>query len=269
MIRGSLLAASALALVAPVLPAQQPLPTTQPAIIQITREFVKPYHGSAHVETEARWAAHLRAHNAPTSYLGLEAQSGASEAWYLSAYTGLDALGKSIGFGSDNSAFTAAMSKISLEDGEHLTNVTVMQAAAVPDASHGAFPDLKSLRVVEISTVTLRTGQDAAFTELTKRYIALLQSKGVNSAWRTYSVIAGGPGGTLLIFSSYPSWDALEANRKAVDGAFATASPVDLAALSKGWADAVANVNTRYFTVNPKMSLVQKELMNDPFWAGK
>lgn len=249
--------------------AQQPFPTTQPAIIQITREIEKPMHFVAHEQTETRWAALSRSHSFPTSVLALVASSGVPEAWFLSTYSGLDALGKVGSFGGDNPTYMAALGKIALEDAEHLTNVITTQAVAVPGLSRGAFPDVKTVRVYSIATVQLRTGQDAAFTELTQRYIAFLESKGVQSAWRTYSVLAGAPDGTLLIFASFPSWEAVEADRKAANAAMASAAPADMAALSKGWADAVANSNTRYFNVNPRMSVVPKEMMSDPFWSGK
>ena len=69
------------------------------------------------------------------------------------------------------------------------------------------------------------------------------------------------------MFSSYPSWDAVEAEGKAADQAMATAA--EGGALGKAYLETVVSSNQRYFNVNPRNSLVPKEYGSDPFWAVK
>lgn len=262
-----LLATSTLVLGALPASAQQPFPTTQPTVITISREIEKAGHFGAHEATEIRWAALNRTIPNVTSSLALVAASGVQEVWWISTYSGLDAWGKAQAYASPT--YTPALNKIAMEDGEHITNVIQTQAKAVPEASQGAFPDVRTVRVYSVFTVTTRPGGEGAFIEAAKRYGAIMQAKGVPAAWRTYEVISGAPGGTFLVFSSFPSWEAVEVNRKASDAAMAGASAADLEAFGKAYRDGITGTNLRYFTVNPKMSTVPKEMMSDPFWSGK
>ena len=110
---------------------------------------------------------------------------------------------------------------------------------------------------------------EPVFTEIAKKYAAIMKARNVATSWRAYEVISGAPSGTFLVFSSYPSWDAVEAERQAANAAMGGTSTMDLESLMKSMRDAVTTSNARYFTVNPGMSLVSKELMADPFWAPK
>jgi len=265
----STLATSTLVLAALPALAQQPFPTTQPAIIQIFREIEKAGHFGAHEQTEIRWAALNRSIPNAASSLALVAASGVQEVWWVSTYSGLDTWGKAQAYGSDNPTYTAALNKIALEDADHINTTIMTQAEAVPDASYGAFPDVRTVRVYSILTVTTRPGGEAAFIDVAKRYAAIMKAKGVQTSWRAYQVISGAPAGTFLIFSSFPSWDAVEAERKATGAAMAGTNAADLEALNKAVSAGIVNMNARYFTVNPKMSTVPKEMMSDPFWSGK
>jgi hypothetical protein len=241
--------------------------TTQPPIISIFRESEKPGHFAAHEADEVRWTALNREHNYPYTYLALSAVSGTSEVWWVTAYDGMAGWGKGTTWGGDNAAYTASLAKIAAADGEHLTNSIAMQAMALPDASYGAYPDMAKQRVYQVTTFQVRPGNEMAFTAMAKQYAAIMKAKNVANTWRSYEVIAGAPAGTILVFSSYPSWDAVEAMQKATDQAMATSAESE--ALGKMYRETVVGVNTRYFNVNPRVSLVPKEYLSDPFWAAK
>jgi len=136
-------------------------------------------------------------------------------------------------------------------------------------ASYGTFPDVRSQRVYEILTITTRPGGEAAFFDIAQRFAALMSAKGIPASWRSYQVVAGAPGGTFMVFSSYTSWDAVEASRKAIVSVMAESNSADVQALNKAMRDGIVSMNTRYFTVSPGMSLVPKEWLSDPFWGGK
>ena len=266
MFSRSAMATGLVALLAVPLAAQQ-MPTSQPVILGITREIEKPGRFGVHEAVEIRWADLVRRYNFPYGYIALVANSGVPEVWWVTGFDGMGSFGKGAAFGSDNPAYMQALSKLAAEDGEHLNNVIFTQAQAVPDASYGSFPDVSKMRVFSVVTVQMRPGMEPMFGEIAKKYAAIMQAKAVPTSWRAYEVIAGAPGGTYLLFFSYPSWDAVEAERKASMAAFMGASPADLEGIMKGSRDAVASSNARYFTVNPRMSLVPKEYASDPFWA--
>jgi len=253
---------------APVL-AQQ-MPTSQPAMLDIIRELEKPGHSVQHQKIEARWTELNRKQGFPSTYIALVATSGTPEVWWVNPFAGAGEFGKSLDFGSDNATYTNAIGQIAAEDGEHLASVTRMQAVAVPEASYGAFPSLADMRVYSILTVQMRYGYDQLFIDIAKQYAAIVKAKGVPTTWRSYRIIGGAPDGTFLIFNSFPSWDAVEANRKAMDAAFGGAAPADLESLMKTVREGVVSSTSRFFTVSPKMSLVSKELAaSNPFWKPK
>lgn len=249
--------------------AAQQMPTRQPAIIGITREIEKPGHFGVHEAVEIRWADLNRRSNYPYGYVALVANSGVQEVWWVTAYDGLGSFGKGAMFGSDNPAYTRELSKIAAEDGEHLNNVIQTQAQAIPDAGYGSSTDVCKMRVISVLTVQMPPGMEPMFGEIAKKYAAIMQAKGVQTSWRAYEVIAGAPGGTYLVFSAFPSWDAVEADRKASMAAFEGASPADLEGIMKASREAVVSTNARYFIVNPRMSLGPKECASDPVWAPK
>lgn len=243
----------------------QALPTRQPPLIEVIRELEKPGHGAAHEATEARWAQTNRTAGFPAAYIALVAASGTPEVWWVVPYESFDGLGKTDAFG--DAAYKAGIGKIAMEDGDHITNVIRMQARAVPDASHGAFPEVGKARVYSVITVRMRPGHEQSFTEIAKHFAAAAGT-GV-TGWRSYEVVAGAPGGTYLVMASYPSWAAVDANEAAWAKA-AAGGAAHFQAATKLSAEAVMSTETRYFSINPRMSLVPKELSaSDPFWAVK
>lgn len=248
--------------------AGQTTPTSQPGVVHITRELEKPGHFGAHEATEARWAALNRRHNFPHTYIALSAVSGTPEVWWITPYPDLATMGKGSTFGAGNGAYQSALSRLAVEDGEHLNGMNSLQAVAVPAASSGPFPDVAKIRVYSILTVQVRPGMDQAFTEIAQAYGAILRKGGVDASWRAYQVIAGMPSGTFLVFTSYPSWDAVQAQEQASEAAFARAAPADLEDLTRRFREAIVSSTNRYFNVNPAMSYPSKEMIAaDSFWA--
>jgi hypothetical protein len=265
-IRSARLGFAALALAGSA--AAQAVPTTQPMYIDIFREFEKPGHSAAHQATETRWASLNRDVGYPYPYLAYVAISGAPEIWWVTALESFDAFGKSNTFAADNAAYRQSIAKVAMEDGEHISGSIRMQARAMPDAGSGSFPELGKMRVYSILTVRMRPGHGSAFAEIAKHYAAIVAGSGA-VGWRAYEVMTGAPAGTYLVFSSFPSWAAVDANEAAWGKAMAGAGAhmVEAGKLAK---ESIMSSDSRYFEVNPGMSLVSKEMAAaDPFWAPK
>lgn len=246
--------------------AAQAVPSSQPKLLSITREIAKPNHGIAHEAVEARWADLNRRSGFPGAYFALVAASGVEETWWMSAYDTFDALGKASAWGGDNAAYQQSLAKIQAEDADHLTNLITMQARALPEASSGTFPEMSKVRVYSVMTVVMRSGYEDKFGEIAGHYKMIAGGNPNIAGWRAYEVVAGAPGGTYLVFTSFPSWAAVDANEAAWAGAMGGAGP-HLEAAGKLAKEAVANTNVRYFTLNARMSLVPKEwAASDPFW---
>jgi hypothetical protein len=243
--------------------------TTQPPLISIDREFEKSGHAAPHAVVEARWADANRKVGNPNTYIALVAASGVPEIWWVTGFDTFEGLGKSLQYGSDNASYTQQIARISLEDGDHISGNSRLQARAMPDAGYGPYPDLSKARVFSVLTVRTRPGFDDAFTEVAKHYAAIAAGGSGVIGWRAYQVIGGAPAGTYLVFSAFPSWAAVGANDEAFGRAIASAA-AHMEPVTKLSREAVMSTETRYFTVDPQMSSVGKETMAaDPFWAPK
>ena len=263
-LRSLCLSAVPLLLASPV--AGQALPTRQPPYLEIFRELEKPGHSAAHEATEARWAQLNRSAGYPVPYIALVATSGTPEIWWVNGAESFDAMGKAMDFGE--ASYKASIAKVAMEDGDHITSVTRIQARALPEASHGAFPEVGKARVYSVLTLRVRPGQEQAFNALTKHFTTMASGSAV-AGWRMYEVIAGAPGGTFLVMASFPSWAAVDANEAAWTRMMANAG-AHLQEIGKLSGEAIMSTELRYFSVNPRMSLVPKELAaSDPFWAPK
>lgn len=249
--------------------AAQGVPTSQPRLLHITREIEKPNHGVAHEATEARWADFNRRSGYPAAYFGFVSASGAPEMWWFSSFDNLDAMGKTSAFGSDNPPYTQGLARLQAEDADHTSGLVVMHARGVPQASHGAFPEIAKQRVYSIMTVRVRPGYDNVFDEIHSHYKMIAESNPAIAGWRSYQVLSGAPDGTYLVFSSFPSWAAVDANEEAW-GRIGEGATTHFEAASKLEREGVISAETRYFTVNPRISVVPKEMAAaDPFWAPK
>jgi hypothetical protein len=243
----------------------QAVPASQPKILHIVREIEKPNHNQAHMAAEVRWTEFNRRMGFPTTYFGLVSMSGPPEAWWLSSYDTFEALGKTF----SPAGYEAGLAKVEAADAEHISGMVVMQARGLPDVSHGAFPEIGKQRVYSIMTVRMRPGYEEKFAEIAGHYKMIAQGNSGIAGFRSYEVIAGAPGGTYLVLSSFPSWAAVDANEAAWAGAMSGAG-AHLEAAGKLAKEAIMNTEVRYFNVNPAISLVPKELAAaDPFWAPK
>lgn len=246
-------------------PAVAQVRSSQPAVLEIVREMVKPGRGGPHGVVEKEWAAFGRHHEAP-GYVALNASTGPSEAWFLFGYNSWAAYDSAEAYGGKDPTYGAGNRRLAEQDGEHLNGTSEVLASAVPEAGYGAFPDLGAMRVYQVVIFRMRMGQEAAFTELAKGYAGIAKTSPGVAGWRTYVVEAGIPGPTYLVIETFPSFAARAASSKAMDAAVAATPKATMAALQKLGTDAIASIETRIFTVAPGMSNPPREWLSDPFW---
>ncbi len=246
-------------------PASAQVRTSQPAVIEIFREILKPGRGGAHAMVEKDWVAFGRQQGAP-GYIAVTSNSGPSEVWYLYGHNSWAAYDSASAYAGKDPTYAAGNRRLSEMDGEHLTGTGTILGTAVPEAGHGAFPDLSQARLYVITTFRMRMGMEAAFTQLAKGYAAIAKTNPAIGGWRVYSVEGGMPSGTFLAISTFPSYAAREANEKLMGAAIAAAPKATTDALTKLANDALMSSETRFFTVSPGMSLAPAEWLTQPFW---
>ena len=259
-----------LAIASAALVAQQ-LPTTQPKILTIYREQIKLGHDAAHAKTEAAWPAAYAKANSPDFYLAMVSMTGPAEAWFVAPRESYTAWGKAMARDEANAELTAALDRAWEADAEHLNDASAIEAIAMPDLSHGAYPDLNKARYWDISVWRIRPGHDAQFAQAVTAYKKLASRTAPNMAWRTYRVSGGMPEGSYIMFSSVQSFDQFDAMMAEGESAMKGATPEENAVFQAFFQEGVISSISNKYRLDPGMSYVSAETKaTDPaFWNKK
>ena len=249
----------------------QALPTSQPKFMNVVREKVKIGRAAEHARHEAGWPAALEKGKSTQAYVALSSMTGSPEVWYITPFESHAALDEATKRDDADPVLSAELERLGKADAEFLTDLQVLQAAARPDLSYGAFPDIGLMRFYEISTWRVRPGHEPGFEAAAKAYAAAARKVNPNASWRVYEVIAGLPGPTYYIFSSVRDFAEFDAAMK--DGAATMGAMVaeDAANAQKWLRDGVTNVETQRFRLDPTQSYVDAATKaKDPaFWMPK
>ncbi|HET7294064.1 MAG TPA: hypothetical protein VFM88_16680 [Vicinamibacteria bacterium] len=249
----------------------QGMPTTQPKFLHIVREQVKIGRGADHSKWEAGWPAAYEKAKSPNTYIALVAVTGTPEAWYVSPYASQAAFGEAAARDDADAVLTAELERLSRGDAEFLSGLSVMQAVARPELSHGPFPDLAMMRFWEIWTFQAKPGHAEEFEAAVKAYAAGSKRSAPNSSWRAYQVVAGAPDGTYLFFSSVKSFGEFDRAKEEGDATWMGLSYDERNAVQKAFADGAVTSWSNRFRLDPVQSYVPMETrQKDPaFWMPK
>lgn len=246
----------------------QGMPTSQPSLIQIVREEVKTGHNAMHSAYEAGWPAAFAKAKSTNYYLAMVAMTGPNESWYVVPYASNAAAGESMKLQSDNKALSAELARLEKGDADHINSSRRLYAAARPDLSYGAFPDLGLARFWEVTTFRVRPGAEEAFGNAAKAYAAAAKRAAPNISWRVYEVIAGLPGPTYFVFSSMQSF--AEFDKSMQDGmAIGKAFTPEEQQIFEKFNAGLINAETQRFSLDPVQSYVDAATKaKDPkFWS--
>ena len=249
----------------------QDMPTSQPKFLHIVREEVKIGRAADHSKWEAGWPAAYGKSKSPNSYIALVSVTGSPVAWYVSPYASQAAFGEGAARDDADAALTAELERLSRGDAEFLSGLSVLQAVARPELSHGAFPDLAMMRFWEIGTFQVKPGHDEEFEAAAKAYAAAAKRSAPNASWRTYQVVAGAPDGTYLFFSSVKSYGDFDKAKEEGDATWKGLTYDERSALQKLLADGTVSSSSNRFRLDPVQSYVPMETrQKDPaFWMPK
>lgn len=251
--------------------AAQGLPTTQPKMLMVIREEVKPGHGADHARVEAGWPAAYEKAKSPYYYLAMTSMTGTNEAWFVSPFDSNAAIGDSYKRESEDPVLAAELARLQKADAEHISGLRTMLATARPDLSYGAYPDTATQRFWEITIFRVRPGHDAEFEAAAKVYGAAAKRASSRTAFRVYEVMAGMPGSTFLVFGSVKSLGDFDGVMTAGEATMKAFTPEEAAGMQKFLAQGLINSETQRFRLDPAMSYVPKETRDtDPaFWIPK
>jgi hypothetical protein len=248
----------------------QGVPTTQPKFLHIFREQVKPGRIAEHAKWEAGWPAAFEKAKSPYNYIALQSITGPPEVLYVSPLANHAAYGDMVAAENDP-ALAPELDRLGKGDADFLSGASALQAVAMPDLSHGAFPDIGKMRYYEITTFRVKPGHQDAWMAATKAYKAAAARSAPGATWRTYDVVAGAPGGTYLVFSSVGSFADFDKMMTEGEATMKGATPEEMGVLGKFMKDSVISVSTNRYRLDPGQSYVNAETKaKDPaFWARK
>lgn len=249
----------------------QSLPTSQPKFLNIVREQVKIGREGDHAKHEAGWPAAYEKAKASMAYIALVSMTGARESWYVTPFESHGAWGENIKRENADPVLSADLERLAKVDADYLNDLSLMQAMARPDLSHGAFPDTSKQRFYAITVFRVRPGYDSGFAAVAKSYAGAAGRSAPNARWRTYQVMAGAPSPTFLVFSSYEAYGDLDRSIEEGMSMSKSFSAEELLALQKFNAEGLVNVETNRYRLDPAQSYVAKETREkDPeFWMPK
>lgn len=237
----------------------QGMPTSQPGILTVFVESIKPGMDAEHEANESGWPAAFEKVGSTYYYMALSSMTGSSEVWFLSPYASFAAEGESMKENESNPALSAELARLWRADGPYLSGTRSFQAIARPDLSYGAFPDLSQVRFYDITTMRVRLGHEQAWEAAAKVYKEQVERAAPGMSYRMYQVSAGMSGSVYLIFSSvedYAGFDKMMADGNAMWQGMA---PEDMAKLEQTMTNDIQNVITNRYRVSPTMSFVGAE----------
>ncbi len=249
----------------------QGVPTTQPKFLHIFREQVKAGRAAEHAKWEAGWPAAYEKAKSPYNYVALASVTGPAEVWYVTTLASQAAYGDMLAHESSNAALSTALDRLQKGDGEFLSDGNAIQAVALPELSHGDFPDIARMRFWEITTFRVKPGHRDEFVAATRAYTSAATRVAADARWRTYEVVAGAPGGTYLVFSSVASFAEFDKGATDSEAIWKGLTGEERAPLQKFMTDGVLNTVTNRYRLDPVQSYVTKETRaKDPaFWLPK
>jgi hypothetical protein len=247
----------------------------RPAVLQITREFVKPGRaGSAHDKTESVFVDAMRRAKWPTYYIGLGSLSGKSRALFLTRYDSFEAYEKDQAAIAKNTTLSNGIDKAYMADGDLLEGIDQAILFYREDMSLHTMMDISGVRYMELLLFHIKPGKDAQWTEEMK-IVKDAYDKGVpGSHWATYELLYGGDGtdgGSYLVIVGHKSLDEIDKGF-AQDKDFRKALGDDgMKKLDELSASCTSGASAQLFYVNPKMSYVEDSWIKaDPdFWLPK
>jgi hypothetical protein len=241
-------------------------------VLQITREFVKPYKGGAlHDKTEGAFVQAMSRAKWPTHYIALNSMSGKSRALYLTRYDSFAAWEKDNKAVGDNKALSAELERASVADGELLDEVDQGVYSRSEELSYKPNPDLTHARYLEATVYHVRPGHGKDFSDAVKMVIAVHQRAATAAHWAAFHLEYGGSLGTYVMLSSDKSMSEIDASFEDDKKYAAARTDEEKAKIRELFAASVESTDSELFSINPRQSYPPVEYVKgDPdFWQPK
>lgn len=244
-----------------------------PMVLQITREYTKPYKGgAAHDKTESAFIAAQARAKFPVYYTAMNSLSGRSRALFMTRYNSFAEWEKDNKIVDKNPTLSEGLERAGIADGELLDEVDSMVYTYDAELSYHPHNDLQNHRVYQISVFNVRLGHTKEWHEVVKMVKDAHEKAGDSAHWGMYEAAFGADDGTYIVITGDPSMSAIDTGF-AEDKKFREAIGGDegMRKLDQLYGETVASSHSELFTVNPKQSYVSDDwIKSDPdFWKPK
>lgn len=234
-------------------------------VIRIVREEIKPARTAAHARAEEAYVRAGAASKLPAYWVGMNAISGPSEAWFFSSYDSYDAIEK------ENDAFFKAvgrqMEAADEGDAQFRTGTRVYLLELNEELSYRMRPSVKDLRYLTVVTTRVKPGYGRAFLDMRKAVKAAHEKANVDEHWAFYEVTSGAPAGTfmLLMGSTAMKEQDAEPHTQAYRDAVGDEGRAKFETMTR---EAIAFTDVVSFEISPQMSHVPAEWVSarPDFW---
>jgi hypothetical protein len=271
----SILLGLSLAVVGTSLIAAQDATSTSsaPRILQITREYTKPYKGGqAHDKTESAFVTAMSQAKFPVHYVGMNSMSGKARSLYMTRYSSFAEWENDNAMQDKNPSFSADIERASIADGELLEEVDSSVYTLDADLSFHSHNDLQNHHFYQIFVFHVRPGHEQEWREVVKMVKDAHEKAGDNAHWGMYRLMFGGEGGTYIALTGDPSMSAIDdgfaGEKKYLE---ALGGEEGMAKLEALFGAAVDKSHSELFAVNPKQSYVSEDWIkaDAAFWRPK
>jgi len=246
--------------------------TPPPKVLSIFREDIKAGRGAAHENVETGYVRAMQRAKWPVHYLAMTAVFGGSDALFVTAYDSFASLQKDRDDGQKNAQFTADTERMDAQDAEYRTGQRAIICVLNQELSIGGPVEIPQMRYMSVTTIRVRPGHGDEYTEARKILVDATKKANANEVHSAfYSVTAGLPSGTYLLFTPRKSLAELDPNpagAKAIQDAMGEDNNKKR---QKLLADSVISAETTIYAFSPKMSYVPKEWAKagGEFWTPK
>jgi hypothetical protein len=243
-----------------------------PKVLQITREYIKPYKaGMAHDKTESAFVTAQTRAKFPAYYVALNSMSGKSRALFLTMYDWFADWEKDNKIADKNPTLNAELERAGNADGELLDELDSVVYTRDEDLSYHPHADISHARYMEIEVFQIRPGHDREWREAVKIVKDAYDKAATNAHWAMFEIAFGTERGTFISLSANDSMAEIDtnfANGKKFGDALGEGGMKKLDELA---AVAIASWHNELFSVNPKQSYVSPDWIKaDPdFWKPK
>lgn len=242
-----------------------------PKVLSIFREDIKAGRGSAHSKVETGYVRALQKANWPVYSLAMTPEAGGTDVWFISGYDSFAALEKDRQNTGKNAQLSADFERLDAMDADFRTSQRSIVCVRNDDLSYGPPVDISQMRYFSVSIVRVRMGHNDEYFEARKILADAVKKANPSAHSILYSVTAGMPAGTYLLFTARKSLAELDPNPGVARATQEAMGESNAKKRQKLLSESVISIEPNIYAFSSRMSYVPKEWAKTggDFWAPK